>query len=245
MKDNNDKIEYPLKNENLNKGHRGRLRQRFFEKGLDAFSAHEVVELILTFAYPRRDTKVLAKKALDHFEESLHKLFYAKKEELNKAGLSDTAATLIKLCRETFIYQMKKKLIKKNYLTSSDIACEYLKCYYKGIPHEEFYVIYLDQKNNIINAESVFEGTINETKVYTRELIKSCLKKNAASIIIAHNHPSGSVQPSNADINITDKIKNALNLLDIRLLDHIVIGDNQSYSFSENNLISDAPIENY
>jgi DNA repair protein RadC len=221
----------------LNEGHRDRLRDRFFEAGLDAFEPHEVIELLLFYVYPRVDTKKKAKKALEHFHNDFHSLLYASKEELNKAGLSDNSASLIKLAREIFIYQLKKDLADRREILSSQEAYEYLRAYFKGVPQEELCVIYLDNRNKVISISSEFQGTFNETKIYIRELVKQCLKHNASIIILAHNHPSGSLEPSATDINITNKIRMALEVFDIKILDHILVGDNNFYSFVEYGLL--------
>ena len=218
---------------NDNDGHRERLRNRFFEVGLDGFEPHEVLELLLFNVYVRRDTKKIAKSVMNYFKNDFHKVLTASHEELFNAGLSPSATSLIKLVRETFIYQMKKELVKEKKITSSKDAYDFLKAYFKGLPNEEFCVIYLNNRNKILDICSEFQGTFNESKVYIRELVKHCLKYNAASIIISHNHPSGHLEPSSADINITQKIKLALEFFDIRVLDHILVADNDFYSFLE------------
>lgn len=221
-------------NNNDYEGHRQRLRNRFFEVGLDGFEPHEVLELLLFNVYVRRDTKKIAKKVLEYFKNDLHKVLNASDDDLKSAGLSDSAASLIKLSREIFVYQLKKDLIKQDKISSSNDAGNFLKAYFKGFDKEEFCVIYLNNRNKILDIKSEFKGTFNESRVYVRELVKHCLKYNAASIIISHNHPSGHMQPSSQDIKITEKIKLALELFDIRLLDHILVGNNEIYSFAEN-----------
>ena len=220
-----------------NIGHRDRLRDRFFTVGLDGFKPHEVLELILFTVYPRVDTKELAKKVLNYFENDIHKVFIADKEDFKGLNLSDQAIALIKLIREVNIYIQKLELINQRKIVSSEDAYEFLKSYYKGLQKEEFFVIYLNNKNKVLAVESEFKGTINEAKIYVREIVKQCLKYNAASIIISHNHPSGSIEPSTTYINITLKIKKALEFLDINLIDHIIVGDNKFYSFIEWNVI--------
>ena len=222
---------------NINKGHRERLRERFFSVGLDGFEPHEVIELLLFNAYPYIDTKDKAKSVLNHFDNDLHKLLNANKEELMSAGMTTNAASLIKLTREVFIYQMRQKLLKERTLKTTTDASNYLKAYFKGKQREEFLVIYLDGDNNINATKSEFKGSVKTAKIYVRELIKKCLNYNAASIIIAHNHPSGSLQPTQEDINTTNKIILALDFLEIRLLDHILVGDNETYSFADNGLL--------
>ncbi len=223
-------------NESL-KGHRERLRNRFFEVGLDGFEPHEVLELLLFNIYVQRDTKALAKQVLAYFKNDLHRVLSASEEDLRSAGLAPSAASLIKLTREIFIYQMKIDLVKQKSISSSDDAIGFLKAYFKGLPNEEFCVMYLNNRNKILDIKSEFQGTYNESRVYIRELVKHCLKYNAASVIISHNHPSGYLSPSSQDINITKKIKIALEYFDIKVLDHILIADKESYSFAEHSLL--------
>jgi len=217
----------------INNGHRGRLRDRFFTSGLDALKPHEVLELILFTVYPRRDTKQIAKNILEHFDDDLHKVLMADKEHFKDLDINDNAIALIKLLRELNIYVQKIETKKKKSINSSNDVYEFLNAYYKGLQKEEFFVIYLDAKNKIINMQSEFKGTINEARIYIREIAKKCLLLNAAAVILSHNHPSGSIQPSDNDVNITLKIQKALQYLDIKLIDHLIIADNDFYSFRE------------
>ncbi|MCL2065131.1 MAG: DNA repair protein RadC [Candidatus Cloacimonetes bacterium] len=219
--------------ENVNSGHRDRLRERFFSVGLEGFKPHEVLELLLFTVYPRVDTKVIAKKVLDYFDNDFHKMLNAEKAEYEGLKLSNQAIALIKIVREISIYQLKLEMKQRKKISSTHETIDFLRAYYKGIHKEEFLVIYLDNQNRIIDVKSEFQGTFNEAKIYVRELIKQCLKYNASSIIISHNHPSGGLEPTSNDINITNKIKMALGFVEIRLLDHILIGDNEYYSFAE------------
>ena len=223
-----------MSEENLNKGHRERLRDRFFDVGLDGFKPHEVLELLLFHAYPQVDTKEKAKKLLSYFNDDLHKVLNASEEELIKAGLTSNAASLVKLVREIFIYQMRLKMIKDKQIKSTLDASDYLKAYFKGKQREEFYVIYLDSKYHIKATQSEAKGTTHTSQVYVREIINQCLKYNASAIILAHNHPSGSLQPSQEDINFTHKVIMALEFFEIKVIDHILVGDDETYSFMDN-----------
>ena len=223
--------------ENINSGHRDRLRERFFTVGLDGFKPHEVLELLLFICIPRRDTKDKAKEILAHFDNDFHKLLAAEKDDFTGLDLTDSTITLIKLVREINIYQKKLNLKQKKIIDSTIEAYDYLKDYYRGLHKEEFVVIYLDIRGKVLAINSEFQGTINEARIYVREIVKQCIKHNAASIIISHNHPSGSLEPTTADLNITERIKSALALVDIKLIDHILVGENDFYSFKEYGLL--------
>jgi DNA repair protein RadC len=106
-----------------------------------------------------------------------------------------------------------------------------------GLEHEEFHVIWLTTQNQVIEIQKVFRGTISQASVYPRELAKEGLKRNAASCILVHNHPSGLVEPSSADINLTNELKKTMNLVDIRIVDHFVVGGAELYSFAEKGLL--------
>ena len=217
-------------------GHRKRLRERMLENGLKNFSEHEVIELLLQFTYPRIDTKEKAKKVLEYFDgeyidSSAHK-------DLIAAKLSETAATLIIAVREAFIYQFEKKIKnRKSYIFSPDDAAEYLTANLKYKNHEEFHIVYLNTANAVLDVELLFTGSINESRVYIRKIIEKCLKVGASQILIAHNHPSGRLKPSNEDISITQKIQEVLKYIEVSLIDHLIIGDNEYLSFRRERII--------
>lgn len=214
-------------------GHRQRLRERFLEYGFEGFHDYEVLEILLFYVYPRQDTKKKAKEVLSYFKENLHDLFSATANELMQSGLSETATVLIASIKKAFVFQQKKKISGIDYIHSSNEVYDFLKYYFKNSKNEEFYVIFLNTANCILKAESLFKGTKNESRVYIRSIIERCLLYHASQIIIAHNHPSGNLKASDSDIDITMKIKQALAYLEIKLLDHLIIGDDDFSSFKE------------
>lgn len=216
-----------------NQGHRERLRERFKQNFLEGFHDYEVLELILFYAYPRIDTKKKAKEVLNFFHNDLHQVFHATNAELQTSGLSENASVLIRIIRESFIYQQKKKIIGLDFIHSSQEVYDFFLYYFKAVKNEEFFVLYLNTANCIIQAESLFEGTKNESRVYIRTIIEKCIQYHATQIIVIHNHPSGNLKASDSDINITLKIKEAISYLEIKLLDHLIIGDNDFMSFKE------------
>ncbi|MCD4650353.1 MAG: JAB domain-containing protein, partial [Candidatus Cloacimonetes bacterium] len=128
-------------------------------------------------------------------------------------------------------------ILSQNYITNCKDVYNYLKTYYKGMKNEEFKVLYLNTKNIILYEESLFTGTVNEAKVYIRKIIEQTIRFSACAIIIVHNHPSGNLKPSQDDILITERIKQALSLIEVKLLDHIIVGDNDYFTFVGEHLL--------
>lgn len=130
----------------------------------------------------------------------------------------------------------KEILQRGNALTSPEITKAYLSAHLRGYTYEVFACLFLDNQHRVIQLDELFKGTIDGTRVYPREVVKQALYYNAAAVIFAHNHPSGITQPSQADKQITEKLRQALALFDIRVLDHFIIGDGEPYSFLEHGI---------
>lgn len=131
---------------------------------------------------------------------------------------------------------MRKDSIKKDLVSSPDIVCDYLKASLKGVADEEFKVVFLNSRNRLLAVETIQKGTVNKSVVYPRKIVERALHNHATGVIIAHNHPGESLEPSEDDYRITKAIKEALRTVDVILLDHIVIGGNGYFSFRENSL---------
>jgi DNA repair protein RadC len=219
------------------KGHRERLRKRFLNAGIKGFLDYEVVELLLTLATPRKDCREIAREAIHRFK-TLRGVISAPKEELMKIkGIGPNNYFGIKLVKEAADLFLKQKIIKKDMLRSSIDVFNYLYYSMRDLKKELFKVIFLDGQNNIIEIEDIFEGTLTSSVIYPREIIKSAIKYNSAGLIFVHNHPSGNPNPSEDDKNITKQMVSACKLMDIRVLDHIIIGDNKYYSFADDEQI--------
>ena len=219
-------------------GHRQRLRDRFLERGLDGFSDAEILELLLSFGTPRSDCKDPARAALKQFgslsavlEEPLSGLQQIK-------GIGPKNAFAVHFIQAVAGCYLKDRLQGKRYLHGSSEVRDYLNHTMRGLKKEVFTVIYLDSSHAILGSEIVAEGTINVNTVYPRELIQQALTKNAAAVIVAHNHPSGSLSPSAQDMQLTRTIALLGSMMQIQLLDHILIG-NGSYSFADHGLMTE------
>ncbi len=228
-----DKEEWQKKGE----GHRQRLRDRFLERGLAGFSDTEVLELLLSFGTPRSDCKEAARQALAEFG-SFAAVFEASVSALQQiAGIGPKNSFAIHFVQEVARRYLKELLRGKRYLHSSVDVRDYLIHSLRSLKKEVFTVIFLDSSHAIIDSEVVAEGTINVNTVYPRELIARALERNAAALIVAHNHPSGSLDPSPQDRHLTRTLCLLCSLMQIQLLDHLIIGDG-SYSFADHGLMS-------
>ena len=217
-------------------GHRGRLRDRFLEKGLSGFSDTEILELLLSFGTPRTNCKEPARQLLKKFG-SFSKVLEASPVALQDVkGVGPKNSFALHFVHGVASHYLKERLHGKRYLHSSAEVAEYLVHSMRGLKKEVFTVIYLDSSHAIIDSEVVAEGTLNVNTVYPREIVSKALLFHAAALIIAHNHPSGSLQPSPQDIKLTKTLWLVCNYMQMQLLDHLIIGDG-SYSFADNGLM--------
>lgn len=213
-------------------GHHKRLRDRFIKSGLVGFHDYEVLELLLTYIFPNRDTKPIAKDLLAKFK-TLAGVFSADSEELQEIkGVGERTAVYLKLLNDTlgFVFEERAKNEEIQFTKTAQLF-EYFKATIGNKKNEVMRVIYLDSKNGLINAENLSEGTISEAVAFPRKIVEGALKYRAFSVIIAHNHPGGVVEPSDNDDKITEQIKNALQTVGIRLQDHLVIAGNDYFSY--------------
>jgi len=218
-------------------GHRQRLRERFLSGGLQGFHDYEVIELLLSLGTPRKDCKQPAKNALNKFG-SLNAVLDADPIDLQKIdGIGPNNAFGLKLTQTVARKYLSQRVIGKDVITSVEEVMDYLKHNLKNKKREIFSIIYLNGRNEIIDMEELFQGTLTSSVVYPREVIQKVLKMDAAAIIFVHNHPSGNPNPSDEDINITNKLVDAAKTIDVQVHDHIIIAGNDYYSFADNSLI--------
>lgn len=222
---------------NIHAGHRQRVKQRYLAEGLDAFEDHQVLEMLLFYCIPMKDTNELAHKMIKEFG-SLAGLFEADPKDICKrCKVSENVAILISLIPPLARRYFKAKWGEKPILNSSLKAGEYAVSLFTGRTYEAFYLICLDAQNRVNYAALVHEGTINEAPVYPRLIVEAALRHQANSVILAHNHPGGSLHPSSADIEVTKKIKAALELIDIKVNDHIIVAGDRYISLMEKGFI--------
>ena len=220
-------------------GHRKRLRERFNQSGLTAFLDYEIVELLLTLGTPRKDCKPQAKEAMERYK-TLRGVLEAPREELQKIkGITEYNTFVIKLVQEVAREFLKEQVLDKPYCRSSREVFDYLYHSMRDLKKEVFKVMFLDSQNHVLKIENLFEGTLNSSAVYPREIIQSAVKHNAAALIFVHNHPAGNPQPSDNDKQITQDLVFAGNIMQLKILDHIIIGDNRYFSFADAGLIEE------
>jgi len=221
-----------------NSGHRQRLKMKYLTAGIEAFHDYEVVELILSYAISRRDIKPLAKELLSRFG-SIKGIIDAESAELKKIdGISEHTAILFKLLKEVSALYLQQKAKGKPQISCTSELINFCRTTLGGKKDEEFCVIYLDVQNQIIAFETLQKGTVNQATVYPRQVLENALRKKASAIILVHNHPSGHVRPSEADIRITKTISETARMLDINVHDHIIIGEDRFFSFREEGMMT-------
>lgn len=224
--------------ENVPDGHRRRLRERFIKGGLEGFADYEVVELLLSLGTPRKDCKPQAKEAIKKFK-NLRGVLSASMAELQQIdGIGPHSAFGIKLMHDVAGEYLKEQIIDKPYFQSSQQIYEYLYHSMRDLKNEVFKVIYLTSQNQIIDTSDLFEGTINSAAVAPRKIVEQALAHHAAALIFAHNHPTGICDPSKSDKDITRDLVFAAGTVQIKVLDHIIIGNNRYFSFAGEGLIS-------
>jgi len=218
-------------------GHRKRLRERFNQSRLSAFLDYEIVELLLTLGTARKDCKPQAKEAIERFK-TLRGVLEAPPEELQKIkGITDHNIFVIKFMQEIAREFLKEQVLDKPYCRSSKEVFDYLYHSMRDLKREVFKVMFLDAQNGVVEIADLFEGTLNASAIYPREIIQGAVKHNAAALIFVHNHPAGNPQPSDNDKQITQDLVFAGNMMQIKVLDHIVIGENRYFSFADAGLI--------
>ncbi len=214
-------------------GHRERLRARFEQAGLDGFSDHEALELLLCYAIPRRDVKPIAKDLLGRFG-GLSGVLSASREDLMAVpGIGDSASVLIRLLRPLFRRFQKDLLAPGEQLLSGDRLKDYCAALMTGERLEKLYVLALDAKGKLLLSTLISSGDDGETAVYPRLIVAALLRAGASQAVLCHNHPAGDPTPSNADREMTDALKALLVPLHIRLADHVVVGHDTTLSFRE------------
>ncbi len=218
-------------------GHRERLRARYRLNGERALQDYELLELLLTFALPRRDTKLLAKKLLEQFG-TLARVFEADSAILEETnGIGPQAATLISLVRPLATRFLTEAPRTKTVLKSTADAAAYFQAKLKGLLEEEVHVAFVNSKNAVTATECLQRGTVDQSVVYVRKVVERALAHKASGFLLAHNHPSGDPTPSEHDRELTLAVKAAATTVGVRFLDHLIIGEPTPFSFKANGLL--------
>jgi DNA repair protein RadC len=218
-------------------GHRQRLRERFLSAGGDALADYELLELALCVAIPRRDVKPLAKALLKRFGSFAETIAAAPERLMEVSGIGETAALQIKLVEAAVHRATRASVAQRQVLSSWGALMDYCRATMAFAEREEFRILFLDKRNQLIADEVQQRGTVDHTPVYPREVIRRALELSATAIILAHNHPSGDPTPSQADIRMTREIVEIAQPLGIALHDHVIIAKNGHVSFKGRGLL--------
>lgn len=221
--------------DNLHKNHRKRVKEKFNNSNLDSFAEHEILEFVLFYAIPYKDTNPIAHQLINYFG-SLSDVFNADKDELEKF-VSEHVATLIKLIPSVNKILMKENNKKRPKLNGFMDSINYAKNFFAGETQELVFLVCLDNKNQVKATKCISKGTTNQAIVDTKLLTKFILQKDLDRIIITHNHPTGTASPSDQDLLFTKHIITTLSPLGIEVLDHIIISEKDSFSFAHSGIL--------
>ena len=220
-------------NENVHGGHRERLKNRFLKEGLEHFDEHQVLELLLFYCIPRQDTNPIAHALLEHFG-SLSQVMEAPPSELKKvAGMGETSATFLSLLNAFDRYYQVNRASSLVILNTLEQCGRYLMPFFYGRRNETVYLLCLDAKCKVLCCKEVGEGSVNSAAVPIRRVVEMALGANATSVVLAHNHPSGLAVPSNEDQLTTRQLAIALAAVDITLVDHMIMADDEFVSLRQ------------
>ena len=216
----------------IHSGHRERLRTRFLREGLDGFEDHQVLELLLFEVIPRHDTNPVAHLLIERFGSFSSVLEADPKDLASVGGIGPKAAAFLSMLPDvTRRYFYDRVRHARKTLNTSEAAAEYLVPLMAGRPEEVFYLICLDSRLRVLYPALISEGTVKDALVHPRHVVEAAIRHKAASAILAHNHPAGTVRPSGHDHAITKRLVQALGAIHIQVVDHIIVAGEQIYSF--------------
>lgn len=214
-----------------------RPREKLLQKGASSLSDAELLAIFLRTGMPGRSAVDLARDLLGRFG-CLTALFAAgEKEFCQMPGMGAAKYAQLQAVLEMARRALGEEIAERDALSSPQAVRDYLRLRLQALPHEVFMALFLDAQNRVIAAEELFRGTLSQTSVYPREVVKRALHHNAAAVIFSHNHPSGAAEPSGSDQMLTQALKNALALVDIKVLDHFIVAGGASLSFAERGLL--------
>jgi DNA repair protein RadC len=220
-------------------GHRGRLREKFVKHGFKGFHDYEILELILTLCIPRKDVKQLAKELLKEFG-TIRNVLEADRERLEAMkGMGSVTPIALKIIQETASYYLQQRAEGQVVLNNSYRVEDFWKARLRNLKHEVFEIAFLDSNYALLpnGVERLDEGIVDRIYVYPRKVMESALKRFAAAIILAHNHPSTISHPSENDEILTKSIVEAGKYLNIKVVDHIIIAKNEVFSFRKSGIL--------
>lgn len=218
-------------------GHRKRLRERFLNFGSGALADYELLELLLTYAIPRIDTKPIAKSLLNHFGTILNVFQQSPDRLLDIKGVGPQSATMLRVVQACLARSMERAVEQRKKIANPEDIFAYIRLQLGHNQNECIFAFYLDDARHVVHRAEVSKGTVDRTPFYTREILKPALAYNATGLILAHNHPEGEPVPSEIDLEMTKRLEAAAEALGIKLLDHMVVTRLQAYSIKTGKLL--------
>ena len=218
-------------------GHRARMRTRLLQTGPDSLADHELLEMVLFLALPRRDTKPLSRSLLQRFGSFAGAIAAPLADLHSVEGLGEAGAAALKTVQAAALRLVRAEVIGRPVLANWDALIAYLTAVLARERIEQFRILFLDNRNRLLADEAQSRGTVNHAPVYPREVVKRAIELRATALILVHNHPSGDPTPSREDIAMTNEVRAAAKLLDIVLHDHIIVGNGASISFRREGLL--------
>lgn len=229
----------------MHEDHRQRVRKRFESQGLDGFDAHQVLEMMLFYSVPRKDTNEIAHRLVDRFG-GFAQVMDAPLEELEKVeGVGHQSAVLLKFIHGSYRYYKLCKASQRTELNTIEDCAQYLMAKLENKRNEEVCILCLDARRMLINCVQIAEGDICCANVSTRKVVNAALAQNAVAVVLAHNHPGGFALPSEEDVQVTKKLARTLRDTGILLLDHIIVNDGDYVSLVRSKLYSPENIGGY
>jgi DNA repair protein RadC len=218
-------------------GHRHRMRQRLLTSGPDSLADHEMLEMMLFAALPRRDTKPIARALLKRFRDFAGVVGAPNQELREIDGLGDAGVAAIKLVQAAALRVMRHDVGTKSVLDSWDRLMAYLQAGMEHERSEQFRVLFLDKRNRLLADEILGRGTVDHAPAYPREIVRKCIQHNATAVILAHNHPSGDPAPSREDVAATEAVIAAVATIGVTVHDHVIVGRSRWLSFRQERLL--------
>ncbi|MBK1617365.1 hypothetical protein CKO42_02625 [Lamprobacter modestohalophilus] len=214
-----------------------RPREKLLKRGAQSLTDAELLAIFLRTGITGKSAIDLARDLIKTFGGLAGMLAASQRDFCKAKGLGDAKYAQLQAVMEINRRYLREELTGRDVLTSPDATRDYLKLRLRGLSHEVFACLFLDNRHRVIEYQELFRGTIDGASVHPREVVKEALRWNAAAVIFAHNHPSGVAEPSQADLHITKRLQEALNLVEVRVLDHIIVGEQDGTSFAERGLI--------
>jgi len=224
--------------DSIHSGHRQRMKDMALAEGLDGFSPHQVLELLLFYTMPYKDTNELAHKLVDHFGSFSGVLNADYEDLMSVEGVGPHTACMLALLPEIFRRYQLDAMGDKIHLPDPQSMGDYVRRLFIGCRYEVFYLIGLDNGNHVIHSTVISKGSLTEVSVYPRLVVEAALRCRARKVVLAHNHPSGNLRPSAADVQLTQRLKALLDEIGITVLDHVIASGDTYYSFAEKGLLS-------